>query len=204
EVPPKQKATVLSDPANPLPAARFAQLALDPSEGRQAQWPIEVRQSPTPTGDEDIVVALWARWPDAASAARLRDFARDGGTVLLSLQPGLETTWNDLDDRTRSAVAELLPGLPVPADGRGYTATPGSRDDPLITQTAADAEQLSLRSVRRAVPMAINDPTVTPLLRLTPTRGTSAAPPPLLAMRRIGSGRVFTWSTLPEPRFTNL
>jgi len=204
EVPPKQKATVLVDSDNPLPAARFAQLALDPSEGRQAQWPIEVKPSPAPTGDEDILVALWPRWPDGASVTRLRDFARNGGTVLLFLQPGLETTWNDLDDRTRSAIAALLPGQPMAADARDYTATPGSRDDPLITQTAADAEQLSLLSVRRFVPMAINDPAVTALLRLTPRRGTSTTPPPLLAMRRIGSGRVFTWSTFPEPRFTNL
>ncbi len=204
EVPPRQKATVLVDPSTARSAARFVQLALDPSEGRQSQWPIEVQLAAAPTGKEDILVALWHRWPDQQEADRLHNFARSGGTIILFLQPGLEASWNQLNDATRSSIAPLLPGLPALADNRTYTVTPGTRDDPLVTETATDAEQLSLLSVRRFVPLITNHPSVTPLLRLTPTRGGDSNPPPLLACRTVGAGRIFTWSTLPDPRFTNL
>ncbi len=206
EVPPRQNVTLLADDKDASQSLRFIQLALDPSEGKLPNWPLAVKRSATLTADSDVIVEQWSKWPDDVQTARLRDFSQRGGTIILFLQPGLESTWPALDDNRKQALLELLPGEPTPFPDNvaPHPATLASATDPLLAGIAGDIQRLGPLMVRRWVPMTPTDPAVTTLLRLTPPQGTSVGRIPLLARRRVGAGRVFTWSTLPESRFTNL
>lgn len=202
EIPPRQP-THFEEVADLRQASRFVRLALDPSEGRSSSWPIELRT--TPRGDERAVVRIWTDWPVEATLRSLRDFAREGGVVVLMLRPGIELGFRSLDEARKQLLLELLPSTP--------TDEPGDRSHRLVASLGGgdllgdllDAQfDPGSVIVRRFVPFAPGG-IARPLLSITPvTPWPGAGASMLLGVRPVGSGRVHTLSTVPDPRFTNL
>lgn len=206
EMAPRQNVFIV-DPGQTLALPqRFVQLALDPNEGKQTDWPLMVQSGSKPQGQADVIVELWNQWPDQSHTDNLRSFVDRGGTIMLFLQPGLEQSWPALNDHLRQSLLELLPGEPIiaPVKPAPYSAQSATNNDPLLQGISLDAGSLGRLLVRRWVAMIPNDPNVTVLLRLTSPQTGTADSPPLLARRNAGAGRVFTWSTLPQNQFTNL
>lgn len=227
ELPPRQKVAVVASPD--APSGRYLRLALDPSEGRSASWPIELVPvalgTPIPAEARCVVVAL-TRWPDLQTANRLRDLARSGGTVVLFVQPGLEETYARLDGSLKSILKELLPSEPIAGATTQVTATGSPLRATITNETQADAIMDGLTDerfrigeigVQRVVPFSSADQSVSPLLRLTrqssddasaaaraAPAGSAASGRPLLLRKTLGSGKVYTLATLPESRYTNL
>lgn len=206
EVPPRQVVTVLGDSVQ-SPAERFLRLALDPSEGKLPSWPIDLRRGMDLSGKEGAAVAMLTQWPDAARAAYLRQFARDGGVLLLCLQPGLEESWPTLSDAQRTAIADLLPSSPQAAPSRGgiYRGAAAPAQQSLLKGLLDDQSQLSTLAVRRFVPFSVADGSVSAILSIAPaTPAPGARSHGLLFRRVVGSGLVYTLATLPDARHTNL
>ncbi len=206
EVPPRRTVSLLTNDPAP-PAARFVRLALDPSEGTQANWPLVVKPSTNGSIDADArtVVPMLTRWPTADEATRLRDFARSGGTVILALQPGLEESFATLAANVREPLQQLLAGTPVtrPLSGE-YTALAGP-DATLFESLSDPAMNLSSITARRFVPFDEMPTGSQVILSVTRSGGAGASrPQPLLARRAVGAGIAFTLTTLPDPRYTNL
>ncbi|HUB25770.1 MAG TPA: hypothetical protein VL992_10110, partial [Tepidisphaeraceae bacterium] len=204
---PKQSAAIL-DIGRPNDVAdRMIRLALDPSEGQLAAWPISVEEGP-PKWNEALIVAVLTQWPDEASCQKLVDFADRGGDLVLFLQPGLETTWNSLSPQRQDAISALLPSAPSALSNsagafRGTVVTPS---DPLFTGLAGDAETAAERLVvTRLVPFTGDAMDATELLRAVPADPDSTAEPMGLLWRRpTGDGAIFTWATLPDITSGNL
>ncbi len=205
EMPPRQPVTLL-DSKVPASAQRFVKLALDPSEGTLGQWPIEVTTGPTLTGKENVVEWLLNDWPAEAQANRLRDLAQTGGTVVLFLKPGLEEAWSALPDSQKQALLNILPSAPlthVPASGTGR-ASPASQNDSLLTGLTDDKFQLGSIEARGFVPFSFTEGAQV-ILNLSPVDPVPGSRPMGLLFRKmIGTGHVYTWTTLPESRLTNL
>lgn len=202
EIPPKQPVH-FADAPELRQASRFVRLAIDPTEGRSSSWPIDLRA--TPRGDERGLVRLWTDWPDEPTLRSLRDFVRTGGVLVLMLRPGMETSFASLDEPRKRLLLELLPSAP--------TTDPGDRAHRLVAATS-DAELLGdlldpefdpgSVVVRRFVPLLAESPS-RPLLTMTPvTPWPGARARPLLLVRPLGIGRVYTLATTPDSRFTNL
>ncbi len=219
ELPARQKVTFL--PAKtPLPAERFIKLALDPSEGRLAGWPIELKPGPI-APDASCVVAALSQWPDLATAIKLRDLARGGGTVVLFVQPNLEESYAALDASTKSALKEILPSEPLPASHGAASLrasiTNETQSDPLMDGLTDEKFQIGAIVVRRFVGFSAIDQATSMLLRLnrdsadsdagtkSGAGGLNAAPPRGLLFRRtLGTGSVYTIATLPDSQYSNL
>lgn len=202
EIPPKQPVH-LADAPDLRQASRFVRLAIDPSEGRSASWPIDLRLAPR--GDERALVRLWTDWPDEPTLRSLRDFVQRGGILLLMLRPGIETTFASLDETRRRLLLGLLPSAPTsePSD-RSHRLVAATSDTELLGDLVDPQFDPSSVIVRRFVPLLAESPSRA-LLMMTPvTPWPGAQARPLLMLRPLGAGRVFTLATVPDSRFTNL
>ncbi len=207
EIPPVQKVTILQGPTETA-AERFVRLALDPSEGKRAEWPLAVSGAEKPSGQEGTAVAVLSQWPDAQRATALRDLARSGRSVLLFLEPGLEESWDAAPAEVKEAMAELLPSAPVNRVGRTTAASShvvvADRADPLLEGLTDEKYQLSAISVRRLVPLAARGNSAV-ILNAAPTDPLPGSRIQGLVFRKpVGAGICFTVATSPESRFTNL
>lgn len=209
ELPPRQIVTLFEAPTQPA-ASMFLRLALDPWEGRVSSWPLEVRKASQLSGKEQAAVLPLTDWPGAAELGRLRAFVKSGGTLLLLLQPGLEQSWSGLSPQQKSVLAELLPAdiTPVLAGGGSagtglYRPVPPARPERVLEGLTDPTFRLNQLTVRRFVPFGPpGDPAVDTLLHLSPVSGDGRVSSfGLLYRRSIGSGTVFTLTTLPEGRY---
>jgi hypothetical protein len=143
---------------------------------------------------EDVVVLANVRGVDARGVETLHRFVRRGGGLLLAAGDQLDVdAWND------GLVGRLLPG-----ELRGVRASvqrlaPLEADSPLAAALAdpATAAGLQEATVRRHLVLATSPDTGAVLLRLD--SGT-----PLLAERRVGSGRVLLLGTTLDADWTDL
>jgi len=221
ELPPRQRVALLPS-QQPLQAEKFIKLALDPSEGRLAGWPVELRPgtpgAPIPADTNCVVTALSA-WPDLATATRLRDLARSGGTVVLFVQPGIEDSYAKVDAPTQAVLRDLLPSDPIAASRSSVplraTITGETQSDPLMDGLTDEKFQIGAIVVRRYVPFSSSDQATSALLRLardaagtTDSPTTAPASPStgrgLLFRRTVGTGAVYTIATLPDSQYSNL
>jgi len=211
EVGQRQK-TILLDRFAPRDTlvTRFLKLALDPSEGKLAAWPLEVAQASSLTGQEQVAVVPLAEWPDAATAARLREIVQNGGSVILLIRPGLEMKWKAVDAAARNALQALLPSEPLstPVADEHYAAVANlaGKSAPQFRGLLDDPQSLSSLVVQRVCPFSIDDPASTSLLLSlqAPNRSDSASRQSLLFRRSVGRGVVYTWAVLPDTQLTTL
>lgn len=204
---PRQKVRLLTFSAPGVtasPAARFVRLALDPSEGKLASWPVELRAGGLIAADDAAAVAVLSQWPTIQTLDRLRDLVRRGGTVVLLLQPGLEQSWASLDAPRRSRLLELLPAEPLvePVANRSHRVALARMGEPLLDRIVSDPSRLAGLDVERFVPMAPTDRNVSAVLNVLPRAGGPARG--LVFRRTVGQGAVYTIATLPEPHYTRL
>lgn len=203
EVPPRQVVGLLPSTGQ-LAAQRYLKLALDPSEGTMATWPLDVKTETTPSGHENVVIAPITEWPSQASAQKLRDFAQSGGSVILCLEPGLEEAWSKLADPQKTTLLDLLPATPAATAARPATYRAGLASviaDPLLAGLTDDKFQLKAITIHRFVPFTSIDPAqaarVSAILNAVPA--TPGLPVHGLLFRRlVGSGVVYTLATLPD------
>jgi hypothetical protein len=206
EVPPRQTVTLLDAPALPS-ARRVVKLALDWSEGKLASWPLKLSPTAEIAPDTAVAVLLAGEWPDAARATRLRDFVRNGGTLVWFLRPGLEAAWKDLPADRRALLRELLPADPGPDPPASDFNTVGvaAPDDPVLEGLIDERFEARRIVVRRFVPLLDNDTQATTLLNASPkTPAGRSRPKGLLYREPLGAGTVFTWTTVPDRQFGNL
>ncbi len=205
EVPPRQRVAFLQQVGG-SPGERFARLALDPSEGTLAEWPLGVHPAVVPAADDDVAVAVLARWPGPHTADVLRDFARAGHTVVLFLTPGLETSWAALPAGERDALAAVLPSTPAVRPGGDVPsrAVVAAASDPLLAGLTDEKFELNKVIVRRLVPLAA-DGDATAVLNAAPVDPTPGSRTQGLLFRRpVGRGVCYTFATTPDPATTNL
>jgi hypothetical protein len=200
-IPPRQPAAILTvGPANPQ-TVRVIRLALDPSEGQRTDWPITLRDGP-PQWNESLIVAILDQWPDLTTIQQMTDFTRSGGSLVLFIQPGLETLWSTLDAAQQTALTELLPSPPsaAPSDVTYRASIPDPSDSLLAgMDNAASAEQrlvitrlVNFTGRKAIINVADNAP------------GAAGGLIGLLWRRAVGEGSVFTWSTIPDRTCGNL
>ncbi|HEX4124679.1 MAG TPA: hypothetical protein VHY37_08125, partial [Tepidisphaeraceae bacterium] len=212
EIPPVQLVDVLSDSSPEIAdPQRFIRLALDPSEGTFAGWPLKVQSTASLTNATNVAVVTLAAWPDAARASRLAEFARRGGTVILFLRPGLAETWKSAPADVKADLAPLLPGDPLIDSSVSDANTVIAPDpataaaDPVLAGLTDKAFNLSAISVRRIVSFIPTADDVSALLWITATDpGPNSRPHGLLYRRPVGAGLAYTIATLPTDEFTNL
>ncbi len=202
EVPPRQHVEVLQQSGSA--GERILKLALDPSEGKLAEWPLEVVAGGS-ISSQDVVVADLARWPDAGQASALRNFANAGHTVVLFLAPGLERTWPALSKSEQDDLTALLPSAPIQREGNTVSrAAVADARDPLLQGLTDDKYQLNAIVVRQLVPMAASGYATTLLNAVPADPAPGSRVQGLLFRTPVGSGVCFTWATAPDPASTNL
>ncbi len=203
EIPPRQRVGMLQQ--LPVTAGqKFLTLALDPSEGKQTDWPLQLAPVTTPGERDNAVVAVLKRWPDYRLAASLRDFANAGHNVLLFLSPELQRSWSDVAPATRDVLADLLPSAPSPSSNAAvFHAAVGDGRDPLLAGLTDDKFQLSAVIVRQMVPL-LAEGRSTLVLNAVPIDSIAGARPQGLLFRKpVGQGVCFTVATSPDPQYTN-
>jgi hypothetical protein len=206
EIPPRQLTRLIlqngagSDVGSNSPADRAVHLALDPNQGTDDAWPLNVRTGNV-AGDDRAAVAVLTRWPTETEARNLANLARAGGSVVLFLSPGLEQTWAALPESQRSALTDLLPSAPVACSAGGTVIVTAARD-PLLNGLTDDQGVFPPAHVRRLVPFT-DDRTVTTLLGVVP-ESDSTHPQGLLFRKPIGKGLAYTIATLPDSLDSNL
>ncbi len=202
EVPPKQHVSVIRQTNSS--GERILRLALDPSEGKLAEWPIAV-SSGNLSGNDDAVVASLSRWPDAQQASQLRKMASSGKTVVLFLAPGLERSWPDLPKSEQDDLMELLPSAPIQRPGNVLCrAAVAAANDPLLAGLTDDKFQINAIVVRQLVPLAASGYSST-ILNASPADPTPGSRTQGLLYRKpVGRGVCFTWATSPDSAYTNL
>lgn len=217
-VPRKQQVTVVSDDGSKAPVGptKFVTLALDPSEGTLAGWPLIVTNGTSARGTEDAVFATWTRWPDARQAEQLEAVARRGGRVVVLLHPALGSTWADLPVSQREALRKLLPAEPTPAEATGaFRLLAPAPAEPLMTGLDTAKLRFGDVVVRRMVAFGVPDPEARAVLDLasgSASTGDDEASRTVRDTRRrgvlfrkmVGAGEVYTLATLPDGRMTNL
>ncbi len=204
EVPPKQRVGVIQQTLGSI-SERVLTLALDPSEGHLAEWPLSVVRMGMPTPAEDVVVAALTHWPDSRQAAALHRFAKSGRTVILFLAPGLERSWPNLSTQTQDDLAALLPSAPLQRPG-SFTSRAAVADarDPLLAGLTDEKYQLNAIVVRQMVPLAATGDSSTILNAVPADPVPGSRTMGLLFRKPVGSGVCFTWATLPDSQYTNL
>ncbi len=203
EVPPKQNVSVLNQTGSS--GERILRLALDPSEGKLAEWPLAIQKAGGTGGNTDVIVADLARWPDARQADVLHRFAVAGHTVILFLTPGLERSWPGLPKIEQDDLSELLPSPPLQRPGNFLCrAAVADTRDPLLQGLMDDKFQINAIVVRQLVPLAASgfSTTILNAVPADPTPGSRTQG--LLFRKAVGRGVCFTFSTAPDPAYTNL
>jgi len=189
---------------NPL-TLRIVRLALDPGEGRDSAWPVALLDGP-PRWNESLVVALLNDWPDQNTTQQMQSFVRAGGTLMLFVQSGLESTWPALDPARQTALAELLPSPPrLSQQSAVYHGSIVKPDDPVLADLGDVHQSESRLVVTRLVQFVAADKNVHAIINAAPNDPDSGAKlTGLLWRRAVGSGQVLTWATLPDRTSGNL
>jgi hypothetical protein len=202
EVPPKQNVSVLRQTNSS--GERILRLALDPSEGKLAEWPITVTPG-APSANDDAIVASLSHWPDARQAGELRKIASNGKTIVTFLTPGLERSWPSLPKDEQDDLAALLPSPPIQRPGNVLCrAAVAAANDPLLSGLTDDKFQINAIVVRQLVPLAATGESTT-ILNASPVDPTPGSRTQGLLYRKpVGRGVCFTWATAPEASYTNL
>ncbi len=209
ELPPQQRVLVWDADAELAAVHRMVRLALDPGEGRLANWPLRLEAGSVIRDGQNAIVAVLQQVPSPTVAAGWRDFVSAGGKLVLLLKPGIESTWASASAESRTILEGLLPSAPheitnsellhvVPASAaRQDTVTMGLADDP---------KALAEMRANRIVGLSVADQRSTQLLLAT-AAGDRRAPADrdgLLYVRKVGRGRVYTWACIPDGILTNL
>ncbi|MGA2232779.1 MAG: BatA domain-containing protein [Tepidisphaeraceae bacterium] len=212
-VPARANAAILAVGEPNTQTLKLLRLALDPSEGQRAAWPVNVLDGP-PRWDESLIIAVFNQWPDQATAERLGGFVRGGGSLVVFVQPGLEASWAALEPARQAAIAALLPSRPQDAAQSANAADNGDAayhasivrpSDEILADigTVGDAEGRLV--VTRLVHFAAGDPDVQPIINAAPNDPDSNAKlTGLLWRRNLSDGVVYTWATLPDRTCGNL
>jgi hypothetical protein len=206
EVPPKQHVGVMRQSGAGASASEHVlTLALDPSEGTLAEWPLALTKVAKPAADLDVVVDPLTHWPDSQQAKMLRGFAESGRTVVLFLSPGLERSWPGLSAQEQEDLSELLPSAPIQKTGSVLckVAVADARD-PLLQGLTDEKYQINAIVIRQMVPLAGlgNSTTILNAVPVEPTPGSRTQG--LLFRKAVGRGVCFTCATLPDSQYTNL
>ena len=165
-LPPPAVAQILTLGPSDNQADEIVRLALDPSQGSQPDWPIALRAAGPVHGDEDLLVGNLTQWPDDTRVHELSDFVRQGGTLVLFAQPGLEQEWAALPTEQRQLIESILPGDPVMSPDSGpYVGSVSRPNDPLLSGVGTDESASGGLRLDRIVPMQIADPAVQTILR---------------------------------------
>ncbi len=209
ELPAKQSVTLIENPslAN---VTRFVKLALNPLDPDRP-WPLAVQSASDLTGKENAAVALWSQWPAEEQVRRIASFIRNGGTLVVLLQPGLEQSFAKLPQAHQQLLLELLPSTPIAStDGSSigsgqFRPLAPSQIDPIIEDIADPSFRLDKLTIRRFVPFtAASDPNVSTLLFLSPAGSDRRSQTfGLYFRRKLGPGIVYTFATMPETRYIN-
>jgi hypothetical protein len=210
EVPPRQQVGVIRQSAGTLGsmdslAEKFVRLALDPSEGKLAEWPLVVSIVSEPGAKDNVAVAVLSRWPGADQAGALRRFAEAGHNVILFLAPGLENSWGSLPPAEQDSLLALLPSAPIQRPGNTLCRVAvADAVDPLLQGLTDEKYQLRSIVVRQLVPLAPggNSSTVLNAVPADPVPGSRTQG--LLFRKPVGRGVCFTIATIPDPRVTTL
>jgi hypothetical protein len=203
EVPPKREVAVIPQAVPSPHSDYFLSLALDPAQGRSAEWPIAVTRSVTPK--TQAIVVAWKQWPGATYAKSLLKFAASGHTVVLFLSPGMERTWGSIPQDERDALTQLLPSPPIQRPGNSLCrAGVADEQDRLLHGLLDQKLQVNAIVVRQLVPLAAsgNSSTILNAIPADPTPGSRTQG--LLYRKPVGRGMCFTCATLPESEYTNL
>lgn len=112
ELPPQQRVLVWDAEADLAAPQRIVRLALDPGEGRLANWPLRLEAGSAIRDGQNAIVALLEQAPSPAVAAAWRDFVSAGGKLVLLLKPGIESTWASAPAESRTILEGLLPSAP--------------------------------------------------------------------------------------------
>jgi hypothetical protein len=207
EMPGRAKVAVLDANDSMAAARKVVRLALDPSEGKLANWPLQVTPAAGLTGNEEAAVVLLERWPDAAMVSRMRDVVAHGGTLVLMLRPGMETQWPQVPEAVRKGLEQLLPSAPYVSNELGTLHAilqAGAKDD-AATAGLVDAKGWDLLKAQRLVPLRVDDPAATLLVGMAKEdRRAPADREGLLYARKIGRGKVYTWAVTPDATNTNV
>jgi len=203
EVPPKQNVSVLNQSGSS--GERILRLALDPSEGKLAEWPLAVAPAGKTAGNTEVIVADFSHWPVPQQAAALTNFAKAGHTVILFLTPGLERSWPGLQKIEQDDLTELLPSPPLQRPGNSLCrAAVADARDPLLEGLIDEKYQINAIVVRQLVPLAASGFSST-LLNAVPADPTPGSRTQGLLFRKaVGRGVCFTFATAPDPAYTNL
>ncbi|HEV8607266.1 MAG TPA: BatA domain-containing protein [Tepidisphaeraceae bacterium] len=209
ELPPKQSVTLIENPSLPN-ITRFVKLALNPLDPDRP-WPLAVQSASDLTGKENAAVTLWSQWPTEDQLRRTTTFVRNGGTLAILLQPGLEQSFAKLPQAHQQLLLDLLPSTPIASTDGGslgsgqFRPVPPSQIDPIIEDIADPSFRLDKLTIRRFVPFTpASDPNVSTLLFLSPAgsdRRTQSFG--LYFRRKLGPGTIYTLATMPETRYIN-
>lgn len=209
ELPPQQRVLVWdTDPALAAPQ-RLVRLALDPGEGRLANWPLRVETGSAIAQGQNAIVAIFEQPPTPDVARQWRDFVTAGGKLILILKPGIESTWTSAPGESRTILEALLPSSPheiTYSDLLRVVPASAARQDPATVGLADDPKALAEMRANRLVGFTISDQQSTQLL-LSTAAGDRRAPADrdgLLYLRKVGRGRVYTWACIPDSVITNL
>ncbi len=201
---PRQRKVKLLTADRATPAERFVTLALDPGEGRSADWPLRVTSGKNVAPDDSAVVALLNAWPTVERAGELRAAVERGATLVLLLRPGLQEAWGELPASQRDAIRPLLPGDPVvdPSADRPHRASPPAIAGSLLKELLDERFQLGAMTAARLVPFN-RSPDAAILVAAAPT-GDGASTGLVYRHTIGGPGSIYTFATLPEPQFSTL
>ena len=193
-VPPRQVVRLIS-PATSTVADRTIGLALDPNEGHDSVWPLDVRRGTLDSSDRAAVVVA-AQWPGESLAHQLFDLAQGGGSVVLFLQPGIEQSWSAISDAQRAELDEVLPGTPILTGNSGGAIVPTSDHEPLLAGLTDDKGAFPQGRVKRLTPFDVA-PDAATILGIA-SEESSSRPHGLLYRKSIGRGIVYTFATWPD------
>ena len=185
-------------------ATRFVNLALDPSEGAAADWPLRVKAGANIEGTDTAIVAVMSNWPTRDEAAHFRQALDRGSTLVLLWRPGLQATWAALPEPQKQAIRPLLPGEPVidPAADRTRHAAVAPDGQQRLGDLLDPRFQIDAITTHRLLPFEQDGQAKT----LLNTVG-DAAPRPLVLHhtpegKDVG-GSIYTIATWPDPQFSS-
>ena len=182
-------------------------LAIDPLEGRQNGWPLRVNVGKTIDANDDAIICIWNDWPDDATTRALRDAAGKGRTIVNFVRPGLQETFASLPPNRQKELATLLPGNPIidPSFDRAQRAVIPSPADAMLRDMADQRFQISAMIAQRTMGFDTRGDSRI-FIAAAPTAN-NLAPSQLRGLvyrHTLNGGTVYTFSTLPEPIFSNL